>query len=59
MRSKQISMKKLYEWAGGFMNEKNSELATPENAYEIIQKAKEDMSLLNDFLRYVWDHRND
>ena len=50
-RSKPISMKKLYQWAAGFLAQ----------GYEGIEGdyKHEEKRIILDFLNYVWEHRND
>ena len=61
-RSKPISMKKLYKWVRAFLIDRysyidNGNKVTSTTAH--IAKANKEMSFLNDFLRFVWEHRND
>lgn len=58
-RSKPISMKKLYQWAGMFLMMRYGEEVTEENFSKIDAKAKKELAYLNEYIKYVWEHRND
>lgn len=57
MKSKPISMKKLYRWGADFVYSEWGK--APKAVWEAQVKSKELSAILDRFLRYVWEHRND
>ena len=54
--TKDISMKKLYKWAGAYIIWKYNYSGMDIKDYK---SGNEELAELNRFLRYVWEHRND
>lgn len=59
MATKQLSMKRLYKFAGEYLMHKYAKEVNDENLTIFREKANEELAELTRFLRYVWEHRND
>lgn len=58
MKSKALSMKKLYYLAGRYVTQKYLSQVGTNLETSIIQKVNEEVAELNRFLRFVWEERN-
>lgn len=57
--TKALSMKKLYELAGGYITSKYTMGQGMPLDEPAMSKANEEIAELHRFLNYVWEHRND
>jgi hypothetical protein len=56
MKSKALSMKRLYMLAGNYVSKKYAKRDL--NSGDISKQAHSDLAELNSYLRYVWENRN-